>query len=73
MSSQIITGLKLKKTNETMVPVHNNLIEITRTTANQEWDDLPHCMFDPFHLCLLDFPAEIIFNFSSEPSTRGYS
>lgn len=56
-----------------MVPVQNNLIEITRRTANEEWDESSLCMFDTFHLCLLDFPAEIIFNSSSEPFTRGYS
>lgn len=53
-----------------MVPVHNILTQITRTIANQERDDSLHCMFDTFHLFLLDFPTEIIFNSSSEPSTR---
>lgn len=53
--------------------VQDNLTQITRTTANQQWDDSQHCMFDAFHLFLLDFPAEIIFNSSSEPSTGGYS
>lgn len=50
-----------------MVTVHNSITQITRTTANQEWDDSLHCMFDAFHLFLLDFPTEIILNSSSEP------
>lgn len=56
-----------------MVPIHNNLTQIMRTRANQERVDLLHCMFAAFHLFRMDFPTEIIFNSSSEPSSRGYS